>query len=103
MLTLVLSFAFAIHSPLIMKASGFDYNKKVRVIKTALENPSLYVEIKMINDEEAFISILCEVINYTNGPNEGMVVVKQIPQMSEITIPVERIFMIRTIRKSVFF
>jgi hypothetical protein len=94
---------FAIHSPLIMKASGFDYNKKVRVIKTALENPSLYVEIKMINDEEAFISILCEVINYTNGPNEGMVVVKQIPQMSEITIPVERIFMIRTIRKSVFF
>ncbi|MGD1833361.1 MAG: hypothetical protein ACPKOP_08430 [Sphaerochaetaceae bacterium] len=92
-----------IHSSHIIQASGFDFSKKIRVIKTALDQPDLFVEIKMINDEEEFVTLTCDIISYSGNGDDGVVVVRHIPQKNEITIPVGKIFMIRTIRKSIFF
>lgn len=86
-----------------ISASGFDFNKKILVIKTAMEHKSLLLDIRCLNDDGELDSMIGHPVAYTGGDNNGSVIIKTVPEEKEIAIPIQKIFLIKTIKRSVFF
>ncbi|NCB01074.1 MAG: hypothetical protein EOM67_02775 [Spirochaetia bacterium] len=91
------------HKSAHISASGFDFNKKNLVIKTAMNHKSLLLEISTLSDEGELISLIGLPVGYTGRDAQGSVVIKTIPEGKEIVIPVQKIFFIKTVKKSIFF
>lgn len=86
-----------------IKASGFDFNKKLLVVKTAMEHKSLLLDISCLNDDGELDSLIGHPVAYTAQDKNGSVIIKTIPDNKEVVIPIQKIFLIKTIKQSVFF
>lgn len=86
-----------------IKASGFDFNKKLLVVKTAMEHKSLLLDISCLNEDGELDSMIGHPVAYTANDNNGSVIIKTIPDNKEVVIPIQKIFLIKTIKQSVFF
>ena len=86
-----------------ISASGFDFNKKLLVIKTAMDHKSLLLDIRCLNEDGELDSIIGHPVAYTGKDNNGSVIIKTIPENKEKVIHIQKIFLIKTIKRSVFF
>ncbi len=84
-------------------ASGFDFNKKNLVIKNAMDHKSLLLEISMLDNNDKMMTVIGHPIAYNGNDHHGSIVLKSIPENKEIIIQIQKIFLIKSVKKSIFF
>lgn len=86
-----------------MEASGFDYQGKVNLSKSAVNSPHVLLELHILDDDGETQVYLSEVKEFIKDAKDSAIRVRLLPHGEEKVIPIGKVFRMRKLRRSIFF
>lgn len=86
-----------------MRASGFDFQGKLNLCKAAVNSPSDLLELHLVDETGDARILLTEVHELIGGTKDASLRVSVLPEGEEKVIPIEKMFLVRKLRRSIFF
>ena len=84
-------------------ASGFDFQGKINLIKAAVASTNDILEIHLVDDEGGTRAILVEANELIGTNRDFNLRVTLLPEREEKILSIDRIFLVRKLRRSIFF
>lgn len=86
-----------------MEASGFDFQGKLNLCRSALNSTTDLIELSLIDSDGNLEVLLTEVKEYIRDSKESMIRVNILPEGEERLIYIEKVFKVRKLKRSIFF
>jgi len=84
-------------------ASGFDFQGKINLIKAAVSSTNDILELHLVDDEGGIKAILVEANELIGTNRDFNLRVTLLPEREEKILSIDRIFLVRKLRRSIFF
>ena len=84
-------------------ASGFDFQGKINLIKAAVSSTNDILELHLVDDEGGTKAILVEANELIGTNRDFNLRVTLLPEREEKILSIDRIFLVRKLRRSIFF
>ncbi|MCK9286256.1 MAG: helicase-associated domain-containing protein [Sphaerochaetaceae bacterium] len=84
-------------------ASGFDFQGKLNLIKATVASPNEMLELHVVTEEGDVKKLLVEAKELIGGNRDYTLRVSVLPEREEKIISADKIFLVRRLRRSVFF
>jgi hypothetical protein len=86
-----------------MSASGFDVQGKLNLIRSAIASPNEILELHVVDEELSIKKLMVEANELIGSNRDYTLRVTVLPEREEKVIAAEKIFLVRRLRRSVFF
>ncbi len=86
-----------------LQASGFDHQGKVNLCKTAVKSAGDLIELHLLDDQGNTEILLAEAKEVIKSGSETAVRVHLLPDGQQRVIPINLVFKLRKLRRSIFF
>ena len=86
-----------------MQASGFDFQGKINLCKAAVNSTVELLELHILDQDGNSQILLTEAKELINSTKDASIRVQVLPDGEEKVFPIEKIFKVRKLRRSIFF
>ena len=86
-----------------MQASGFDFQGKINLCKAAVNSTVELLELHILDHDGNSQILLTEAKELINSTKDASIRVLVLPDGEEKVLPIEKIFKVRKLRRSIFF
>ena len=86
-----------------MQASGFDFQGKINLCKAAVNSTVELLELHILDNDGNSQILLTEAKELINSTKDASIRVLVLPDGEEKVLPIEKIFKVRKLRRSIFF
>jgi hypothetical protein len=86
-----------------MQASGFDFQGKINLCKAAVNSTVELLELHILDHDGNSQILLTEAKELINSTKDASIRVQVLPDGEEKVFPIEKIFKVRKLRRSIFF